>query len=674
MPFQCSSCSSKFSRKSSLSRHFSQKHLGLKNSPSCFLCGLAYQTYDELKEHHKHNHKSSRYFEIRESAYRKAIVSYRYIFDSDAVSTPTDCLDDFLKGEIKKVIEHESLKRNSIKFSTIFVVEMCMLNSQDEIISKAIIPFRSETFPCVPLDLAKIKTLIDKAFNSHLERIDDFINNGSNWVFDRAIAMDIEMATSPPIMIGCSRCEEHGKIVNVDTSELPARKNLIDIPSRRNECLINCLAWFLLSSSEKKSNMRKNCRRLAKKFNTDRMRFPVQERDIQIFLKNNAELNLSINIFFHFEKKIYPYLIAQGKGHVKANLLMIQLGEGEDGRSINHFLVINNLDRFLTKSYAKISKQVSYENKFFCPNCLSSFTRKIKRDAHFQSCTQHKAVVEKVPDPESNKIKFVKFENCFPQDLIAYLDFECELSEAFEKCGNCDTIRCKCDMSYTRKENDHHPICFSFVILSGGKILVDETFAGEKAEEKFLDMLLDLESLWIKKYLSSTVAMKELSVVDQNLYDSSILCYMCNERFTKSDPKVRDHDHQTGLFMGPAHNSCNLRRRRQKYMKIFLHNGSSYDFHFIVKAITKQSEKIRNLYLLPYNMENFRMIKFNSFIFLDSIAFLQASLSSLADDLKNSDHDYPIIKQTDLATTNGEFDKRKFKMILQKGFFCYDYW
>lgn len=107
-------------------------------------------------------------------------------------------------------------------------------------------------------------------------------------------------------------------------------------------------------------------------------------------------------------------------------------------------------------------------------------------------------------------------------------------------------------------------------------------------------------------------------------------------------------------------------------MNIYVHNGTSYDFHLIINAIFKK--KITNIYVLPHNSEKFRMIKFNSFMFLDSLAFLQASLSQLSDDLKDSGHDYPIIKQSDIVKTDGFFDKEKYEMILQKGYFCYDYW
>lgn len=98
-----------------------------------------------------------------------------------------------------------------------------------------------------------------------------------------------------------------------------------------------------------------------------------------------------------------------------------------------------------------------------------------------------------------------------------------------------------------------------------------------------------------------------------------------------------------------------------------------YDFHFLVQAFGKFGEKISNLSVLPYNGENFRTISFNSFEFVDSISFLQASLGSLADDLRESNHDFKILKQTFLTKTKNKFDPEKYDMVLQKSFFPYEY-
>lgn len=679
MSFHCTSCPSKFSRRSNLNRHYSKYHLGLKNVFGCFLCGRVFGDYNRLKSHHNTAHSPSNYFEKREAAFKKSAVSYRYVFDSSFIQTPNDCLDNFLKGEIKKVILHEALRKNSIKFSTIFIANLVMMGPDGECMTKASIPFRSSAFSCTSTHHKNLNRLILYCINDHLSKVEDFINNGSNWVFDSPVAFDIEIASSRPLFAGADTSKY---IERCDLSSIKNKKNLIDIPSSNNMCFLNCVAWFLLDKCEKrdKSSMKRNCRKLIKTFDLNGINLPVQRRDIKRFVAQNSSLDININILFLANGNIYPHMTAVGGGRLAVNLLMIPvdpLNNGEDNEHdsfLFHFLVIDNLDRFLSKSYKTVGKKMKYEKKFFCVNCLNSFTRKPARDSHQVSCMRHKGVIEKVPSIEDNKISFSRFQNTFKQDLIGYLDFESELVEVGDKCPQCSTVRCKCDISYTRKEHIQNPICFSFVILNQqGEVLHEETYAGDDAGEKFLDGLLEIESGWVKPYLNTYKAMKDLSLKQSVKYESETVCYMCCKKFSADDYKVRDHDHKTGDFIGAAHRSCNLKRRKQRHLKIFLHNGSAYDFHFLVKALVKKGNLVKNLYVLPFNMERFRMIKFNSFIFLDSIAFLQAGLSTLSDDLKNSGHDYPIIRQTDLVLTNGVFDPEKFHMVLQKGIFCYDY-
>ena len=52
--------------------------------------------------------------------------------------------------------------------------------------------------------------------------------------------------------------------------------------------------------------------------------------------------------------------------------------------------------------------------------------------------------------------------------------------------------------------------------------------------------------------------------------------------------KVRDHYHYTGKFRGAAHNICNLRYKVLKKIPIVFHNGSTYDYHFVIKQLAKE--------------------------------------------------------------------------------------
>ena len=78
-------------------------------------------------------------------------------------------------------------------------------------------------------------------------------------------------------------------------------------------------------------------------------------------------------------------------------------------------------------------------------------------------------------------------------------------------------------------------------------------------------------------------------------YEKQKVCYICKKEFSSDDNgkkyrKVRDHCHYTGKFRGVAHNICNLRYKTPKEIPIVFHNGSIYDYHFIIKQLAKELE------------------------------------------------------------------------------------
>ena len=51
--------------------------------------------------------------------------------------------------------------------------------------------------------------------------------------------------------------------------------------------------------------------------------------------------------------------------------------------------------------------------------------------------------------------------------------------------------------------------------------------------------------------------------------------------------KVRDHFHYTEKYREAAHNIFNLRYKNTKKIHILFHNGSTCDYHFIIKKLVK---------------------------------------------------------------------------------------
>ena len=72
-----------------------------------------------------------------------------------------------------------------------------------------------------------------------------------------------------------------------------------------------------------------------------------------------------------------------------------------------------------------------------------------------------------------------------------------------------------------------------------------------------------------------------LTKEEEGNYNKENTCYICKKDF--SNDKVRDHCHFTGKYRGAAYNTCNLRYKIPKNFPVIFHNGSTYDYHFIIK-------------------------------------------------------------------------------------------
>ena len=74
-------------------------------------------------------------------------------------------------------------------------------------------------------------------------------------------------------------------------------------------------------------------------------------------------------------------------------------------------------------------------------------------------------------------------------------------------------------------------------------------------------------------------------------YNEQEISYICKKEFdtiNKKHHKVRDHCHYTGKYRRAAHNICNLRYKISKEIPVVFHNGTIYDYHFIIKELVTE--------------------------------------------------------------------------------------
>jgi len=656
-------CTRRFQRKFDLKNHRNQVHLN-ENVPmtKCLLCGMIFMSDGELQDHFAVIHKPSRRFVKKDSAFGKKFVTWRYNF------LATENQFDMSQSGIRRLIYNKILAETAqsviARISLIFIAEMVMADHQGDRITTAMIPFRAPSFYANAHSKLKLDQDIRKAFWNQKDSMDTFINSGSNWQFSKSIAFDIEISHVNPVRGGCNLSVTHFK----NKLSLYSPKN-----HKANLCFLACIAYFILfgAAVNHKHTPIDNFKIIRKMdtFNMKNIKTPLSIDEVKKFLSKNKNLDLKINILFRTVKdEIYPLEYGIGEGSKVVNILLCEAKE------IGHYMLIKNADKFLKHVYnVNSGKKLSYGKQFFCLNCFNHFSSPKLREEHESICCLNKPRIETTPKPGENIVKFKNFERSHDLEYVGYLDFECVLANSnMPLCSTCNTLKCKCDYSYVTDVNSQEPICYSLVILNGDTIVHEHTYAGEDAHVNLIGHLLEQERKWIGNVLSSNADML-ISRKEIAQFERATHCYLCGIEFTDMTVKCKDHSHFNSKYLGAACQSCNLRRQMPKRLKIFAHNSSRYDMHFLIKAIAYFKDDITGIDVLPYNGENFRTFRFNCFEFLDSIAFLQASLAQLCDDLSRSGNEYKILKQTYLVSKDGVFDDKRFNMVLGKSFFPYEY-
>ena len=188
-----------------------------------------------------------------------------------------------------------------------------------------------------------------------------------------------------------------------------------------------------------------------------------------------------------------------------------------------------------------------------------------------------------MPNEDNKIIKYSQGEKSIRSPFIIYADFEC-LLEKISTCYN------NLEESSTTEINKHTPSGYSlFTHCSFDKTKNKlDYYRGDNCMKKFCK---DLREHATKIINYEKKDMIPLTKKKEKHHNKQKVCYICKKEFNTDDKKhhkVNDHCHYTGKYRGAAHNICNLRYKITKEIPIVFHNGSTYDYHFIIKELVKE--------------------------------------------------------------------------------------
>ena len=234
--------------------------------------------------------------------------------------------------------------------------------------------------------------------------------------------------------------------------------------------------------------------------------------------------------------------------------------------------------------------------------------------------------------------------------FIIYADLECLL----RKINTCSNNPGK---SYTENKAKHRPSGYSLITCCSFDKSKTECkyYRGEDCMKIFCKNLNDLATKIINYEKKEMIPLTD---EEKETHENQKICYICEQEFCtdennkkefKLKQKVRDNCHYTGKYRGAAHSIWNLCYKIPKVIPVVFHNGSTYDYHFIIKQLAR--EFTGNFECIVENTEKY--ITFSVLIkkehdngkrttyklkFINSYRFMQDSLSNLVDNLSEVDN------------------------------------
>ena len=192
-----------------------------------------------------------------------------------------------------------------------------------------------------------------------------------------------------------------------------------------------------------------------------------------------------------------------------------------------------------------------------------------------------------MPEEDNKILKYNHSEKSMKAPFTIYDDLE-SLLEKMSTCHN------NPEKSSTTKINKHTPFVYSFFTHCSFDTTEKklDCYRGENCMKNFC---LDL-----KKHETNIINYEKKEIIpltkkEEKMRNKQKVCYICKKRFSTDDNNkkyhnVRDHCHYTGKYRGAAHDICNLRYKIPKEIPIVFPNGSTDDYHFIIKELAEEFE------------------------------------------------------------------------------------
>ncbi|XP_072389458.1 uncharacterized protein [Diabrotica undecimpunctata] len=407
------------------------------------------------------------------------------------------------------------------------------------------------------------------------------------------------------------------------------------------------------------------------------IQWPMTIKQIPNFENQN---DISINVYYLKKDKHFttlPTFLIKNKKDKHVNLLLIQVKYDEQGPIRYHYVWRKSLSRLLANQLSKEKKTKYFCNAclhyfrsqeklnihkacckgrldLICDRCLQSFSSAVQLEAHTEDCIRINDTAIKMPENSNKMLRFKNYRNKIKAPYAVYADLESVLEHSAEKTAYQKHIPAAVDYFFKCSYDD--------------SLSTYSSYRGKDCMKWFADELNQLA----EKVSTVFLCPYDINMTTQQESDfhAATRCHICEQRFSPSDKKVRDHDHLTSEnnYRGAAHEGCNINYKDAHTIPVIFHNLSGYDAHFIINDIASHIKGPVDL--LPINKEKY--ISFTKriddarihFRFIDSFRFMASYLNKLSSYLPK----YPNLK-----SQFSSLPEEQFNLLTKKGIMPYDY-
>lgn len=212
------------------------------------------------------------------------------------------------------------------------------------------------------------------------------------------------------------------------------------------------------------------------------------------------------------------------------------------------------------------------EDFLICRRCLNYCLSEDEFKLHYDICVNNSPTKYIFPTERDKELKFTKYEYKLRVPFVMVSDIECINKKFVDEDGE----------EQIQQIPSH---VFVKLISDYPNVLEEEErlFEGKNCFMHFVEYLAGIYDR-VNNALKTKIKYIPDEPGDSFLINKITECYMCEKKL--QGEKEIFHDCYNGKYLGMAHYDC-YPRGRCRNIPIYFHNGSRYDFHYIVKNIAK---------------------------------------------------------------------------------------